>query len=413
MNMVIKTGSTAMVAIAALFLLSCGRPSSDRTLTVEPGRRFDGFQVTKIWEKDLYGRWCLPCPNGVVCSELADRGNREYFFYLFDYAGNLVKQRKVPAGKGPNEIQGGDADAVWLSSPRTITVIDADGYVKAMDSESLDISSILKLSNVIPGYSSRFDIGRISGTPWDEKGGLIVTTFESAGFYEDLTYYLVSMKSDFRDFKIHATEKKAKPISWIRMDESRRKGQARLVSLTDYYGRWRIFRNFSVDWKRGVAYLIPDIEKPEIESINLQSDQKQKYSIDIEFTKFPIERAEFDSFYEYAESETAELLKQRTKRILYLPPHAPALMGAMVVGDHLLLITGNRNWQKGENETLVYHLPDLVYKGSFAIPYSNIQKTKWSEPYYINVNRVKKEEDYSWRYEIFRLTERPPGGLNE
>ena len=346
----------------------------------------------------------------MVCSELADRGNREYVFYLYDYGGNLVKQRKVPAGQGPTEIQAGDTDSLWLSSTGLITVIDLDGYVKAMNPESLTISTTLKLSNVIPGYGSRFDIGRISGTPWEEKDGVIVTTFESAGFYEDLTYYLVSMKSNFKDFKIHATEKKDRPISWRKLEESRRKGRAQLESLTDYYDRWRIFRIFSVDWKRGVVYLIPDIEKPEIESIRLGDNQRKTYSIDMDVTKFAIERGEFDAFFEYANSETPDFLKQRTKSILYIPTHAPALMAPMVVGDHLLLITGKRNWNKGENETLVYHLPDLQYEGSFEIPYSNTQKTKWSDPFYINVNRVRTEGDYSWRYEIYKLTERLPDG---
>jgi len=394
--------------IAALLHVSCGRQNRPvRTLAVEAGKKFAGFQMKKIWSKDLYGRWCLPCPNGIVCSELSDRSNREYVFYLYDYAGNLVKQRKIPAGKGPNEIQAGNEDSVWLSSPKAITIIDLDGYVKSMDTQSLDVSTTLKLSNVIPGYGGRFDEGRISGTSWEENEGHIITTFESTGFYEDLTYYLVSMSIDFRDFRIHAVEKKSRPINWIRMEESRRKGQGQLEDLVDYYGRWRTYRNFSADWKRGVAYLIPDVERPEIKSINLQSNQKQKYSIDIEATKFAIERAEFDAFYEYANSETPEMLKQRTKRILFIPPHAPALMATMVLNSHLLVITGKRNWQKGENETLVFRLPDLQYEGSFDIPYSNCQKTKWSAPFYINVNTVKKEEDYAWRYDIYRLTERP------
>lgn len=392
------------------FLLSCGRPTSGRQLTVEPGKKFEGLQVTKIWEKDLYGRWCLPCPNGIVCSELTDRSNREYWFYLYDYAGTLIKNRRVLAGQGPDEIQAGNTDAIWISSSGKITIMDIGGYVKAMDPETLEIRTILKLSNVIPGYESRFDDGRISGTSWEEKDGRIVTTFESTAFYEDLTYYLVSMTSDFRDFKILATEKKDRPLSWKKLEESRRKGQTQLESLVDYYDRWRIFRIFSVDWRRGVAYLIPDIEKPEIESVDLANKQTSKYSIDIDINNFAIEREEFDSYYEYANSETPEILKQRTKSILYLPPHAPALMQSMVVGDHLLLITGKRNWKKGENETLVYRLPDLHYEGSFDIPYSNIQKTKWCEPYYINVNRVKKEDDYSCRYEILKLTERSSGG---
>jgi len=81
-------------------------------------------------------------------------------------------------------------------------------------------------------------------------------------------------------------------------------------------------------------------------------------------------------------------------------------MGTMVVGDRLLVITGNRNWKKGENGMLVYQLPFLEYEGRFFIPFSNGQNTKWYDHFYINVNRIKKDEDYSWRYEIYRLVER-------
>jgi hypothetical protein len=413
-NTVFKVGRWLFFATAGIIVISllpsCGRDRSKRTLTVEPGKRFDDFRMIKIWEKDFYGRWCLPCPNGIVCSELGDRSNREYKFYLYDYSGKLIKERTVEAGQGPDQIQGSILDAVWLSPSGDISIVDVDGYLKVMDPETLEIRTILKFSNVIPGYGSRFDVGRISGTTWQEKGGRIVTTFESTGFYEDLTYFLVSFSSAFRNFKINATAKKAKPLAWVKMEESHRQGRAQLESLIDYYGRWRIYRIFSADWKRNVVYLIPDIEKPEIESVNLESRQRLGYSIDIDFTQFAVEREEFDFFNEYASSEMSEMWKQRTKSISYIPEHTPALMDVMVVGDHLLLITGRRNWQKGENETLVYHLPDLGYEGSFAIPYSNIQKTKWCDPYFVTVNTVKKEEDYTWHYSIFKLTKRPAMG---
>jgi hypothetical protein len=403
---IISRALRIVVVISISMLFSCRREKAIQTLNVEPGKEFTGFQMTKIWEKELYGRWCLPCPNGIVCSELTDRSNREYEFYLYDYSGRLVKERRVAAGQGPDEVQVGNLDTVWLSTSGKILIMDLGGYVKAMDPETLEIQTVLKLSNVIPGYGSRFNDGWISGTSWEEKAGRIVTTFESTGFHEDLTYYLVSFADSFLDFRIHATEKKDRPLGWIKSEESRRKGQAQIESLIDYYGRWRIFRIFSVDWKRGVVYLIPNIEKPEIESVSLEDNQRHMYSINIDISEFTVEREEFDFYDEYVLDQMPEVDRQRTKNILYIPPHAPALMGAMVVDDHLLLITGKRNWKKGENETLVYHLPDLDYEGSFDIPYSNIQKTKWCEPYYINVNTVKKEEDYSWRYEIFKLTER-------
>jgi hypothetical protein len=199
-----------------------------------------------------------------------------------------------------------------------------------------------------------------------------------------------------------ATETKTKPPSWVTLEESRRRG-GQLRSLIDYYERLRLLRNFSVDWKGDMAYLIQDIEKPEITRYNLRNREKTKYQIEIDVEKFAVGREEFDLYYEYAASETPDILKQSVKSTLFIPPHAPALMRMMVVGDRLLLITGNRNWKRGENETLVYRLPSLEYAGSFFIPFSNYQNIKWSEPYYITVNRVQKEDDYLSRYMIYRI----------
>jgi hypothetical protein len=390
--------------LSLLSLLSCNENPSVQRLSVEKDKRFNALRFTKIWEIDLYGRWCLACPNGIVCSEILDRNNREYKFYLYDYSGALIKDRRLLAGQGPNEIQGGNLDTVWLSSSGKIFCIDVGDYVKTIDPQTLEIETIAKLSNVINGYGSRFTTGRISGTLLEEKDGRIVTTFESSGFPEDFTYYLVSFTSAFQNFAVIATERKEKPPAWKKMDASRRKGKGQLESFVDYYSRLRLDRIFSVDWKRNVVYLILDIERPE--SVDLASKQKVNHRIDIDIGKFGIEREEFDLYNEYVASETPEMLKQNIKETLYIPSHAPALMGIMTIGDRLLLITGNRNWKKGENETLVYRLPDMYYEGSFFIPYSNTQRTKWYDPIYINVNRIKKDDEYSWRYEIYKVEDR-------
>lgn len=385
-----------------IFILSCGRGTKIQKLPVGERNKLDAFDFEKIFSIDLYGRWCLPCPNGIVCSEILDRNNREYRFSLYDYSGALIKERKLLAGQGPNEIQGGNLDTVWLSSSGKIFCLDVGDYLKTIDPETLEIETIAKLSNVVKGYGSRYTTGHISGSLLEEKDGRVVTTFESSGFPEDFTYYLVSCTNTFQNLSVIATERKEKPPSWKKREESRRKG-GQLESFVDYYERLRLERIFSVDWKRDMIYLIPDIEKPEITRVDLKSKQKVKYQIDINIENFAVEREEFDLYNEYAASETPEILKQRIKSTLYIPPHAPALMGTMVVGDRLLLITGNRNWKKGENETLVYRLPSLEYEGSFPIPFSNGQNIKWIAPFYITVNRVQKDDDYFWRYTIYQI----------
>lgn len=396
--------STACLFVM-VFAFSCGSGERIQKLHVEERIKFDALDFVKIFQIDLYGRWCLACPNGIVCSENLDRNNREYKFSLYNYSGALIRDRRLLAGQGPTDIQGGNLNTVWLSSSGKISCLDVGGYLKTINPETLEVQTIAKLSNVIDGYGSRYTMGRISGSHLEEKDGRIVTTFESSGFPEDFTYYLVSCTNTFQNFSVIATERKEKPPSSEKLEESRRKGGP-LESFVDYYGRLRLERTFSVDWKRDMVYLIPDIEKPEVERIDLKNKQKVKYQIDIDIENFLVERGEFDLYNEYVASETPEILKQRIKSTLYIPTHASALMGTMVVGDRLLVITGNRNWKKGENETLVYKLPSLEYEGSFFIPFSNYQNTKWYDPYYINVNRIKKDEDYSWRYEIYRLVER-------
>jgi hypothetical protein len=389
-----------------VFAFSCDSGTRIQKLHVEERKKFDALDFVKIFQIDLYGRWCLACPNGIVCSENLDRNNREYKFSLYNYSGALIRDRRILAGQGPTDIQGGNLNTVWLSSSGKIFCLDVGDYLKTIDPETLEVETIAKLSNVIDSYGSRFTTGRISGTLLEEKDGRIVTTFESSGFPEDFTYYLVSFTSAFQNFAVIVTERKEKPLAWKKLEASRRKGKGQLESFVDYYNRLRLDRIFSVDWKRDVVYLIPDIEKPEIERVDLVSKQRVNHRIDIDISKFGIEREEFDLYNEYIASETPEMLKQIIKETLYIPSHAPALMGIMTIDDRLLLITGNRNWKKGENESLVYRLPDMHYEGSFFIPYSNTQKTKWYDPIYINVNRIKKDDDYSWRYEIYKVEDR-------
>lgn len=399
-----KTVLAAMFAFLLFSLIKCGLNATAWRLAAENGKKFEKLSFTKVWQKDFLGRWCLACPSGVVVNELTDRTGREYLFSLYDYQGNKKKEKLMAQGQGPSEIQVLSLDTVWLSSNGKIKCID-NGYLKSIDPETLEIETIAKLSNVIKDYGSRYTFGRITSSPIEERDNRIVTSFESSGFPEDFRYYLVSSTGVFDNLSVIATETKEKPLSWAKLEESKKKG--RLESYIDYYGRLREFRIFSVDWNRDVVYLIPNIEKPEFESIDLKNRQKVKYLIDMDFDKFKVEREEFDFYYEYASSETPEILKPRIKSILYIPPHAPPLMGVMVKNDWLLLITGNRNWKKGENEVLVYHLPSLQYEGSFFLPFSNIhQRIKWYDPYYVTANTIGKNDDYWSHFEIYRFSEK-------
>ena len=123
---------------------------------------FPSLKLTKVFEIDLYGRWCLPCAGGVVCCEILDRQNREYRFMLFDYSGVRLKERRVLAGQGPDEIEGGNMNTVWLSSSGKIRLLDVGDSLKEMNPETLEIETIVKLSDIRRGlWKPLYDRARL------------------------------------------------------------------------------------------------------------------------------------------------------------------------------------------------------------------------------------------------------------
>ncbi len=381
------------------FLFSCGENIKIQTLRVEKGKRFNELNFKKVGEMTLWSGWCLALPQGVICSELLDRSWRESQLKVYDCIGKLKKERKLIHGDGPDEIRGWNFPSVWVSSSGRIFSRD-NNYLKTLDPETLEIETIVKFSNVIEGYGSKYTFGLHGFSSLEEKDNRTVTSFESTGFYENMTYYIVTYEGIFENLSIIASTKKVKPWTWSYLKKRE--------SYVDYYGAFRLDRILSVDWKRGVVYYIPDIEKPEVESVDLESRRKEKYLIDIDYAKFKVEREEFESFYEHVLSETDPILKSYYEYILYIPPHAPALMGIKVIEDWLLIMTGNRNWEKGENEVLVYRLPSMKYEGSLFIPFPDLFhfSTKWYDDYYIIRKHIEKDGDYYSSYEIYMVEEK-------
>jgi hypothetical protein len=331
------------------FLLSCGEKIKIQKLRVEEGKRFEKLNFKKIGEMTLWGGWCLACPQGIFCFEVLDRQWSEFKLMLYDYSGNLKKEKILAGGEGPNQIKVTNFGSAWLSSSGRILCNDNENYLKAIDPETFEIETVAKFSNVIEGYGSKYIFSRHGATCLEEKDKQTVTSFESTGFYEDMTYYIVTYDGVFENLSVIAAAKKERPWTWAYLRKR--------LSYVDYYGNLRLNRILTVDWKRGVVYYLPDIDKPEIESVDLEGKRKDRYLIDIDFKKFKFEKEELEVWQRYAESESPSLppsFKNFYKTILYVPPHAPALMGIKVRGDHLLIITGNRNWKKGKNEVLVY-----------------------------------------------------------
>ena len=388
----------SLLIFPLFFLLSYGKSIKTLKLSIEEGKSFEKFNFKKTWEMSFFsGGWCLPCPQGIVCDEVLGRTGKEFKFKLYDYSGKLIKERKMVGGKGPDEIDFHGWDAFRVSSSGKVFVYDST-YLKVIDPETLKIETIVKYSNVIEGYGNKYTFGSHGHTSLEEKDDRTVTSFESTAFYEDPTYYIVTYNGVFENFSVIAAAKKERPLSWA----ISRKRQI----YVDYYQNLRLNRILSVDWKRGVVYHIPDIEKPAIESVDLGGKQKEKYLIDINPDKFKIGREDFELKYKSDLSQEDPALKNLIKFILYIPPHAPALMGLKVRGDWLMIITGNRNWKKGENEVLVYRLPSLSYEGSFFMPFPNQLRTIWYDDYYIIRNLIEKEDGYYLTHEIYRVEEK-------
>lgn len=388
-----------MFLIALALLFSCGRRTEIQELKVEQGKIFEGLRFSKVFQIDLYGGWCLALPQGFICSELLDRSYRESQLKLFDQSGKLVKERRLIHGDGPDEIKVWNFNNVWLSSSGEILTED-NNYLKSLDPETLEIETICKLSNAIEGYGSRYTLGSHSFTSLEENDGQIVTSFESPGFYEDMTYFIIHCGGVFENLSVLAKAKKPKPLVWAKLEEGKKKN-GKLESITDYYHLSRMTRTLSADWKRQTVYFFSDIEKPLIESVDFQGKERKEYLIDLKIDDFKVEREEFDFYHEYAASQTDPRLKGRFTDSLYIPSHAPALMGLKVMGDRLYVITGKRNWKRRENEVLVYSLPLLKYEGSFYIPFPNLQQTQWYDKYYITRTMIKKDDEYYSSYEIY------------
>jgi hypothetical protein len=387
--------------LSILLISACRREPEVAKLAVEDGKIFTEFRFVEGWRKEYdWLKWCLPFPGGVACLELLDKSYREYRFNLYDSSGDLVKEKRVLSGDGPDELRMVNMDSVWLSSSGQIHCVDND-YIKSINPETFQVTTLTKLSNVVKGYGSKFTVGRQSGTSFEEQDGQIITTFESTGFYENLTYYLVKLDRDFQGLSVLSEFKKERPWTWQKQAE--RKIQAgKIVTYTDYYERIRLRRTFAVDWKRGVVYLLPDIDKPEIEWVDFDGEKKGRIQIDIHPERFEVDKDEMDRWRQNVLDNSESIIRERMEINSFIPDHAPALMGMAVVDDRLLVITGNRNWRAQENETLVFRLPDLHYEGSFYLAYpSFFQTTKFVGDYYILSNRQTDDEKTLVR--VFRI----------
>jgi len=386
-----------IITLLAAFL-SLG--PSPNLLRIETGKKFLRWTAVKEFEiQRRYLRWCLPIKEGFLGQQVLEKDEKEYKLFICDASGKEIRHGVVKNGQGPEEIIGIVPETLMLSGDgRSVSFYDGGYYLKSLDLASLRIRTIKKISNSIKTYGGRYYIGRQGTTSLETNNDLTVTSFESTAFFSDHVYYLVAYRGLLDEFRVIASLKKEIP-PWLKEDYYVKKQSF----MVDYYQRLRWARLFSVDWKRDMIYVIPDIETPEIESVGFNG-RKTRLRLDINPKKYQIGLSEFESYFSWYDNNLSQMLKNTLHYEFRLPLHAPALQGIKVIGDWLLIITGNRDWDRQENEVLVFLLPSLQYQGSFRIPFPNAPDLtlKWEAGYFSTHILVEHEDDYNSRHQIFR-----------
>lgn len=385
-----------------VFLCFCDN-SKEKVLTFFEEKSFDKLSLRKECEITLYHASCYPLQNKVICLQALDSRRSEYKIILYDYSGNLVKENKVRGGEGPDEISA--ISQIWSSdNEKNILCIDGE-YLKSIDPEKLTIKTVAKLSNLMVDYRRKYIFSWLAPSLIEIENNKTVASFESTGFMEDYTYYVVKYEGLFKNLRIIAKFKKRKesvyPIGFKEIKSKRR-------IYIDYYHNLRPALLFSVHWKSGTIYYISEIENPVIGVINFDGRDLGKYRIDIDFKTFKIGEKEFKFYYDWVMSDVPPLFKN-FRHILYKPLHAPPLQGIKVIDDWLMIITGKREWEKGKNWALVYKIPSFQYEGSFYIPFPEAPALipKWNGSHYvISENLLEKDGEYYSNFSVYCIVRR-------
>jgi hypothetical protein len=391
MNLSLKFTGIILI-FSSIFIVSCKRDIPSSVLEYREGVNFENIKIEKVFELTDYRPifWVIPFPERVVAL-IPEGMGKTFEFFVYDYSGRIIENWKVNGGDGPNELREiGPEEIISFNENEIIGIESRSGYIKSINLKTHEIKTIGKLSNIVRGYGSKYVIPRFSSTSIDRKGGSIVLGLVSTDFWDNGTHYFVKFDGIFRNFRvISKAEKEAiKILDRKTTEEIKRK---KIISC-DYYNALRTSIIFSVDWKREVVYYIPAIEEPFIEAISFDGKLRRKWKVDINFKKFKVKKEKIEEWCERAKSSPEPIFKI-LRQVTEIPHHAPPLQDIKVIEDRLLIITGNRNWDKEENETLVYHLPDMKYEGSFYLPFLHL-RLHWFGNYYMTNGMIKKDDDW-------------------
>jgi len=384
-----------------LFLIigKCGGKAEVRKLQVQPDRKFNKLKFEMVFERTLlWGKWCVPFSQGIICNQVMDTSYRRQRFLVYNFQGNLAQKKEYQGGQGPHELRATVLDWIWKIQDGKILVLDIRDYLKTINPQNFRVDTINRLDNLIKGYRGKFILASTGfGDPLAMKGDKGIALLESTGFYQDYTHYIAKFNGFFKDFKVVGKYTRNPP--WTGKILRKKK-----ISYIDFYWTLRLRGIYAVDWKREMVYYIPEIEKPNLYRISFDGKKRSKYFIPLNYKNFSVDKRLIEKFCEWNLEETPDFLKKKLRFRCYMPKNAPPLQDIKILGNWLLIITGKRNWKRGENWTLVYKLPELKFKGTLYLPFPGaFPGTKWWDGFYITRDIVEQEDEYKMKFVIYRL----------
>lgn len=390
--------------LALIFLISCKNKVPILKLEYRENKVFKNVQLEKIFEITHIGSifWAIPFSDKVVVMIPEGRGVA-FNIFIYDFSGKIIKERTIRGGEGPDELREISAeDIIFFNENEILSVEELRGYIKSIDLNTLEVRTIAKLSNILKGYGSKYVIPRFALNSIERYGKSCILGFIDSddNYFENGKYYFVKFDGLFENFKLISTAKKKtmKLLNRKIKEEVRRKK----IAYCDYYYILRTAIIFSVDWKNEFIYSIPAIEEPIIEAVSFDGKIRKRFEIDIDFEKFKVSKEKIEEWCDRVKSSPEPILKI-LKQVVYIPPHAPPLEDIKILDDSLFVVTGNRDWKKGENETLVYKLPEMEYEGSFYLPFPNTLKPAWFGNYYMTRNGIEKDGELCNLVQIYKV----------
>lgn len=383
-----------------LFLIAFCSNSKKETQSLEfdDQTQFPGFKLHKLTDITLpYGQFCKPFSDGLICLDVMDVARTQYKVLKYDFHGNLIKERILSSGQGPDQIFAINEHLIWNSADGKLIFFIDSGYLKVLNPESLEIDTMLKLSNKVKAYGSKFNFRALDFNSIERYEDNFVSAVQLPGWRLKGSYYLVRFRDNFDDFTIISSMKK----KILKPDLEKLKKK---IVVVDYFELMRRAILFSVDWKRNRVYVIPEIENRRIVSMDLSGKDIVSYSLEIDNRDLTLDERALREHFKWATASRPRILANQWKTQIYEQEFSPPLRCLKIIDDRLYIVTGIRNWEQEKNKVFVYRIPEMIYEGNFYIPYPNgpFLLPKWEDPYYIFSNLRLIDGDYQVVFSVYK-----------